>query len=232
MRTKHGLATRSGQRIPGREGRVLTFLPGRVTASPYGWDILEIGLACSVAFMTNLQNNNPFLQADPTPQPWWRGVGYISGDSALGHMALVPKKHPAAVHRPLSQILSAYGITGLRRWLSGKERPANAGVTGDKGSIPGSGRFPGRGNRNLLQPVLLPGESHGQRSLVGCSPQGRKESDTTEHAHMHSIIINNVLVPNVSWGSQSCPKNPLPVTKSPRIPSLEMEVYFISKKSS
>ena len=29
-------------------------------------------------------------------------------------------------------------------------------------------------------PVLLPGESHGQRSLVGYSPQGRKESDMTE----------------------------------------------------
>ena len=29
-------------------------------------------------------------------------------------------------------------------------------------------------------PVLLPRESHGQRSLVGCSPWGRTESDTTE----------------------------------------------------
>ena len=29
-------------------------------------------------------------------------------------------------------------------------------------------------------PVFLPGKSHGQRSLVGCSPWGRKESDTTE----------------------------------------------------
>ena len=29
-------------------------------------------------------------------------------------------------------------------------------------------------------PVLLPGESHGQRSLVGCGPWGREESDTTE----------------------------------------------------
>ena len=28
--------------------------------------------------------------------------------------------------------------------------------------------------------VFLPGESHGQRSLVGYSPWGRKESDTTE----------------------------------------------------
>ena len=29
-------------------------------------------------------------------------------------------------------------------------------------------------------PVLLPGKSHGQRSLVGYSPWGHKESDTTE----------------------------------------------------
>ena len=29
-------------------------------------------------------------------------------------------------------------------------------------------------------PVLLPGKSHGRRSLVGCSPRGRTESDTTE----------------------------------------------------
>ena len=33
--------------------------------------------------------------------------------------------------------------------------------------------------------VLLPGKSHGRRSLVGCSPWGRKESDTTERLHFH-----------------------------------------------
>ena len=32
-------------------------------------------------------------------------------------------------------------------------------------------------------PVLLPGKSHGQRSLVGYSPWGRKESDMTERLH-------------------------------------------------
>ena len=32
----------------------------------------------------------------------------------------------------------------------------------------------------LPTPVFLPGESHGQRSLVGYSPWGHKESDTTE----------------------------------------------------
>ena len=34
-------------------------------------------------------------------------------------------------------------------------------------------------------PVLLPGKSHGQRSLVGYSPWGRKELDTTERLHFH-----------------------------------------------
>jgi len=34
-------------------------------------------------------------------------------------------------------------------------------------------------------PVFLPGKSHGRRSLVGCSPWGRKESDTTEQLNFH-----------------------------------------------
>ena len=41
----------------------------------------------------------------------------------------------------------------------------------------------------LPTPVFLPGESHGQRSLVGCSPWGHKESDMTEwltHTHTFS----------------------------------------------
>ena len=34
-------------------------------------------------------------------------------------------------------------------------------------------------------PVLLPGKSHGQRSLVGYSPWSREESDMTEQLHFH-----------------------------------------------
>ena len=34
-------------------------------------------------------------------------------------------------------------------------------------------------------PVLLPGKSHGRRSLVGCSSWGHEESDTTERLHFH-----------------------------------------------
>ena len=39
-------------------------------------------------------------------------------------------------------------------------------------------------------PLLLLGKSHGQRSLVGYSPWGRKELDTTEHLYTH--IVNSV----------------------------------------
>ena len=34
-------------------------------------------------------------------------------------------------------------------------------------------------------PLLLPGKSHGRKSLEGCSPWGRWESDTTEWLHFH-----------------------------------------------
>ena len=34
-------------------------------------------------------------------------------------------------------------------------------------------------------PVLLPGKSHGRRSLEGCGPWGRWRSDTTERLHFH-----------------------------------------------
>ena len=40
-------------------------------------------------------------------------------------------------------------------------------------------------------PVFLPGESHGGKSLVGYSPWGRKESDTTERLHFHFSVEKN-----------------------------------------
>ena len=51
---------------------------------------------------------------------------------------------------------------------------------GDVGSIPGLGRSPGEGNGTFLStPVFLLGKFHGQRSLVGYTPWGHKESDMT-----------------------------------------------------
>ena len=56
-----------------------------------------------------------------------------------------------------------------------KESACNAG---DPGSIPGSGRFPWRREWQPT-PVLLPGDSHGQRSLAGPG-RGVAESDMAE----------------------------------------------------
>ena len=69
----------------------------------------------------------------------------------------------------------AHGFPG---GSDGKETACNAG---DIGSIPGLERFTGGGNGNPK--VFLPGESHGQRSLVGYSPWGHKGLDMTELAH-------------------------------------------------
>ena len=38
-------------------------------------------------------------------------------------------------------------------------------------------------------PVLLPGKSHGWRSLVGCSPWGCEGLDTTEQLHFHFSLL-------------------------------------------
>ena len=68
---------------------------------------------------------------------------------------------------------------GLPRWLSGKElacqfrRCKRCGFDPWVGKIPWSRKW-------QPTPVFLPGKFHGQRRLVGYSPWGCKESDTTE----------------------------------------------------
>jgi len=52
-----------------------------------------------------------------------------------------------------------------------KNLPANAGDTGDGGLIPWVRKISWR-RRWQATPVFLPGESHGQRRLAGCSPWG------------------------------------------------------------
>ena len=57
-----------------------------------------------------------------------------------------------------------------------------------KGAIPwGKGSESGFSTCHTMAPtpVLLPGKSQGRRSLVGCSPWGHEESDTTEQLHFH-----------------------------------------------
>ena len=56
-------------------------------------------------------------------------------------------------------------------------------------------------------PVLLPGESHGRRSLIGCSPWGPWESDTTEQLHFH-FSLSFIGGGNGSPLQYSCLENP------------------------
>ena len=71
---------------------------------------------------------------------------------------------------------------------AGKESYCNAG---DQSSVPGLGKSPGGGHANPLEYSCLE-NPHGQRSLVGYSPCGCKESDTTELLALCHII-------NILW---------------------------------
>ena len=53
---------------------------------------------------------------------------------------------------------------------------------------PWAGKLPWR-RKWQPTPVFLPGESLGERILVGYSPQGHKELDTTERLHFHTSNI-------------------------------------------
>ena len=77
-------------------------------------------------------------------------------------------------------------------FLGGSDSKASACNAGDPGSTPGSGRSPGKGNGNPLQYSYLE-NFHGQRSLVGYSPWGHKESDTTERLHFHICVYYKML---------------------------------------
>ena len=56
-------------------------------------------------------------------------------------------------------------------------------------------------------PVLLPGKSHGRRSLVGCSPRGRWELDTTQWLHFH-FSLSCIGEGNGNLLQCSCLENP------------------------
>ena len=75
--------------------------------------------------------------------------------------------------------MNSYGFPG------GSDGKASAYSVRDPGSIPRLGRSPGEGNGNPLQYSCLENfmDWEAPQSLVGCSPWGRKELDTTERLH-------------------------------------------------
>ena len=77
---------------------------------------------------------------------------------------------------------SCYVQSGLPRWLSGKRILLQCRRRRGCGFSPWVRKTPWR-RKSQPTPVFLPGKFHGQRSLVGCSLQGHKELDMTEHTN-------------------------------------------------
>ena len=72
-----------------------------------------------------------------------------------------------------------------------KNLPASAGAVG---SILGLRVCPGEGKKWEPTPVLLPGESHGKKSLTGYSPWGHKERDMTKQLNNSSLAHNKQIM--------------------------------------
>ena len=93
---------------------------------------------------------------------------------------------------------AVYGVAQSRRWLKWLSialqvrlpwwlrRKSVCLQCGRPGFNSWVGKIPWR-RQWQPTPALLPGKSHGQRSLISYSPWGRKESDTTERLHFHFI---------------------------------------------
>ena len=81
-----------------------------------------------------------------------------------------------------TKVSPSWGFPGS---TSGKEPTSQSRRHQGHGFGPWVGKIPWRGAWQPT-PVLLPGESHGQRSLAGYSPRGPKESDTTVALSTHA----------------------------------------------
>ena len=90
------------------------------------------------------------------------------------------------------QLVWQAGVTCSGVFPGGSEVKASARSARDLGSIPGVGTVPWRRNWQPT-PGFLPGESHGRRSLVGYSPRGGKESDTTERIPFFLMYLSQKL---------------------------------------
>ena len=133
---------------------------------------------------------------------------FISTQPLTSSPSLLPRKDNSLIRT--SQSLEKGGFPG---GPDSKESVCNAG---DLSSIPGLGRPP-QGREWLLTPVFLPGESHGQRSLVGYSPWGRRELDMTEWLTLSLSGEGGYL-----FDCLICHRKPQPTqrSKDPLVPSL------------
>ena len=114
---------------------------------------------------------------------WWKGYEY-STYSQPYHKKVITLTKPKKV---------------FPDGLDNKKSACNAG---DPGLIPGLGRFPRR-REWLPTPGFLSREFHGRRRLVGYSPWGCKQSDTTQRP-THTSQIREILIEFYNfWPSES-----------------------------
>ena len=137
-------------------------------------------------------------------QEYWRGLPFPSpGDPP--NTWIEPRSHALQVDSLVGslglgktfleqrQLSQNPGDSRLQVGVVVKNPPANTGDIRDLDSVPGSGRFSWR-RAWQPTPIFLPGKTHGQRSLAGCSPWGHRESDTTE-ATWHSSALGDKKIP-------------------------------------
>ena len=104
----------------------------------------------------------------------------------------------------------------LPKWCSGKESACQCRRCKSCGYNPRVGKIPCR-RKWQPTPALLPGKFHGQRSLVGYSPWGGKESDMTEHstAQHRVLTFDEVQFMNVSRCFWCIAYSTVLITKTP-----------------
>ena len=139
--------------------------------------------------------SHPFV----TPWTTARQAPLSMGFSRQGHWSGLPFPPPEALPRPGMEPGSpALQADSLLSEPPGRSFPDNGSVVEPSTEPACQGRrcrfdpwmrkIPGR-RKWLPTPVFLPGEFHGQRSLVGCNPWGPKESDTTKQLNTPSLPI-------------------------------------------
>ena len=125
-----------------------------------------------------------YIMPLPHSQAFSLPVIHLPGALALLRFLSLPLSFPScpSFYSPLlsSSLLTVRGFPGGSR---GKESSAMQETW-----VRSLGREAPLEMEMATTPVFLPGESHGQRSLEGCSPWGHKGSDMTEqltHTHTH-----------------------------------------------
>ena len=95
-------------------------------------------------------------------------------------------KWPSKYWQTFRKEKTSWDVLWCNFWAGGGDRAQvpTSQLPWDKDSVFSPPAIPAPRKRQPT-PVLLAGESHGQRSLVGYSPWGRKELDTTEQLHFH-----------------------------------------------